>query len=128
MATSLKQDLQRLRKLKDEQTSANKKAKDAAAALEQHQARVYSRMESEEVDSMKIGGRNFVRMEPQAYAVIQDRGAFVDWARSNDPSLVAEKEEKGLLNQLVRERIDNGEELPPGIGFYTKEIVSVRAG
>jgi len=128
MATSLKQDLQRLRRLKDESTALNKKAKDKSAELEQHQARVYARMESEDVESIRFNGRNFIRVEPQPYASIQDRDAFVEWARNNDPSLVSEKEEKRLLNQLVRERLDNGEELPPGIGFYTKEIISVRAG
>ena len=35
---------------------------------------------------------------------------------------------EGLLNQLVRERLDNGEPLPPGIGYYTKEFISVRGG
>lgn len=127
MATSLKQDLVRLRRLKEESTKLNAQARQKTAELNQFQAKVYARMEAEEIDGLKVNGVNFVRVAPQPYASIQDRDAFIEWARDNDASLVSEKEEKRLLNALVRERVDNGEELPPGIGFYTKEIISVTA-
>jgi hypothetical protein len=126
MATSLAQDLRRLKRLKDESSTANAKARAATEALNKFQAKVFARMEAEEVDSMKVSGRNFVRSTTE-YASIQDRDAFLVWARENDHSLYAEREERRLLNQLVRERLDNGEELPPGIGFYVREIVSVKA-
>jgi hypothetical protein len=33
-----------------------------------------------------------------------------------------------LLNEVVREKLDNGEQLPDGLGFYVKQYVSQRAG
>jgi hypothetical protein len=38
-----------------------------------------------------------------------------------------ETERKRVLNELVRERLDNGEPLPPGIGLDVKEKISMRA-
>ena len=126
MATSeLKDDLRRLARLKDEAADLNAKAKAKSNELNEFQARVWARMEQEEVDSIKVGGKTFVRREPTAYHSMQDEGAFVEWALEHDPSLVAYKAQRRLLNALVRERLDNGEPLPPGVGFYTREIVSV---
>lgn len=126
MATSeLKDDLRRLARLKDEAADLNAKAKAKSNELNEFQARVWARMEQEEVESIKVSGRTFVRRAPTEYHSMQDEAVFVEWALENDPSLVSYKGNRRLLNQLVRERIDNGEELPPGLGFYTREIVSV---
>lgn len=126
MATSLKQDLIRLRRLKEEASRANAKAKKISLERDTLQARVFARMEDEEIDGMKVAGRNFVRSST-IYGSVQDRDLFIAWAEANDQSLVRPKEAGDLLNQLVRERIDNGEELPPGIGFYTRDIIKVTA-
>lgn len=51
---------------------------------------------------------------------------FVKWAESNDPDLIQYKERGAELNSLVRQRLDDGEPLPPGVGFYDREYISQR--
>lgn len=121
-----KKELLRLKRLKDEYAELNRRRDDVRRELDMQQAAVYAYMEEYDIESMKVDDLTFIRTAPREFATVQDREAFVEWAMRNDASLVAMKEEKRLLNQLVRERIDNGEELPPGIGFYTREIVSIR--
>lgn len=121
-----KKELLRLKRLKDEYAELNRQRDDVRRELDMQQAAVYAYMEEYDIESMKVDDLTFIRTAPREFATVQDREAFVEWAMRNDASLVAMKEEKRLLNQLVRERIDNGEELPPGIGFYTREIVSIR--
>ncbi len=127
MAKTLTQDLITLRKLKREASELDKRQKEAAKLAKALEIKVFERMEQDEVDSVKAAGSNFVRAET-VFASIQDREAFLDWAKSNDESLVKETEESALLNQLVREKLDNGETLPDGVGFYARRYVAVRAG
>jgi hypothetical protein len=50
------------------------------------------------------------------------------WALENDPALVKQDPEfdQKLVNKLVRERIDNGQPLPPGLGAFPKPRISLR--
>jgi hypothetical protein len=44
----------------------------------------------------------------------------------NGPELVEWREVSDVLNQLVRQRLDDGEELPPGVGVRPRTYVSQR--
>lgn len=103
----------------DEARKAHDRAKQDYA--EAHAA-LYRRMDEEEMDGFKSNGVRF-SMDSKPYAVIQDRQAFVKWATENHPELVSLKEEKALLNALVRECLDDNRDLPPGLGHYDREIV-----
>lgn len=126
MATSLTNDLKRFRALSQEAKALDEKAKKAKAKRDELQARIWERMDAEGVDSMKVAGTNFVR-SATTFATIQDRESFIAWASKNDKSLLKTREESALLNQLVRERQDNGELLPPGLGFHVRETIAQRA-
>lgn len=117
--------LRKLKKLKDTAALRNKQAKEATAAKDAFEAECFTEMSDSDVDSMKTYGHLFVRSSKD-FAQIQDRGAFVAWAAENEPALVQEKERKVELDKLVREKLDNGETLPPGVGYYTKSTISVR--
>ena len=125
MAT-LTQDLLRLRKLKREYDAAHKKADAAEAVFKAAQAKVYERMERDGVESMKASGTLFVR-STTTYASMQNREEFIAWAEENEPELFESKERKALLNALVRERLDNDQELPPGVCFYSRDTIAQRA-
>jgi hypothetical protein len=62
------------------------------------------------------------------YGLVQDMHAFTEWCKQ-DPDragdFLKEAVEAGRINEMVRGMIDSGEELPPGLGFYTREYVSV---
>lgn len=117
--------LRKLKKLKDTATLRNRQAKEATAALAAFESECFEEMDASDVDSMKTYGHVFVRVTKD-YAQVQDRDAFVEWAKENEPELVQDKERKVELDKLVREKLDNGEALPPGVGFYTKHTISVR--
>lgn len=83
-------------------------------------------MEAEEAENHKTRGTLFSPVKKQ-FASIQDRDEFIKWALDNDPDLVQYKERSAELNALVRARLDDGEPLPPGVGFYDREYISQRA-
>ena len=122
---TLKQDLIKLAKLKREASDLTGKAKKASQARDIHIRHCFERMEDEDVQSLKSSENLFVASSTE-YGTVQDRGEFVQWAKENAPELIAEKEEAGLLNALVRQKLADGQELPPGVGFYTKDNVAVR--
>lgn len=122
---TLKQELISLRKLKREYSEAKRVSDTAKERFEAAQARLLERMEAEEVDSLRADGTTFSPVE-KVYASVQDRTDFVAWARDNEPELIEDRERKELLNALVRERLDNGEPLPPGVGHYPRTYISMR--
>lgn len=70
--------------------------------------------------------RNGFRFRPvtQDYAVVQDADALREWLHGYDEGLLEDKFKQGELNRIVREKLDNNESLPPGLGSYTKTRVA----
>jgi hypothetical protein len=124
--TTLNQDLKKLRKLKLVKERTTESDKQAKKEFDQFQLQVYQRMEQEDVQGHRTGDVLFTPTETP-YAQVQDRAAFLAWAQDNDEQLFEPKERKELINQLVREKLDNSEPLPPGLGFYIKQYISQRA-
>lgn len=87
---------------------------------------LWDRMDATGVSGIKIDGRNFVFNKPKIYGQVTDKAAFAEWARDNAPHLIAEAPLEGRINEWVRLAVDNGEELPPGLNWYTKETVADR--
>lgn len=123
---SIEDQARALRSLREKRDTLKADFEEADEAYKKAVEELYQRMDETGVDGLKIDGINFVPSET-VYANVQDRSAFVEWARDHDEELVENRERKALLNQLVRERIDNGEPLPPGIGFYVRETVAQRS-
>lgn len=123
---TLAEEARDLRVLKAE-ASAAKKVHDAAkaAAAEAHQ-HLMDRMELEKVSSIGTGGTLFVRAET-IYGNVNDRQEFIKWAEENDPGLLKVTERDELINTLARRHIDDGDPLPPGVGWYAKPYISQRA-
>ena len=129
--STLNEDLRRLDALKADESTKKRAAAEAADTRAQWEKHCFDRMVDEEYDpgesSVKIKGVVYIPNRTD-YATVQDRDAFIEWAKANDAGLIEVATREGLLNQLVRERLDNGEPLPPGIGHYTKEFISIRGG
>ena len=123
---SIEDQARALRSLREKRDTLKADFEEADEAYKKAVEELYQRMDETGVDGLKIDGINFVPSET-VYPNVQDRSAFVEWARDHDEELVENRERKALLNQLVRERIDNGEPLPPGIGFYVRETVAQRS-
>ena len=124
--TTINQACEELRQLKKLESDAKEAFEILKAKREQAERALIDRMEAEEIRGIKVGDTNFVPAKT-IYGQIQDRSLFVEWAEENAPELVEMKERKGPVSELVRQRIDDGEGLPPGVGFYEKSYISQRA-
>ena len=82
-------------------------------------------MEDAGVGSTKVDDTLFVPAET-VYGNVQDKAAFIEWAQQQDEALVEPKPRGDLLNALVREHLDDGKPLPPGVGFYVRRYISQR--
>lgn len=118
-------NLARLRRLYDElRTSAAEAKLDYDRA---HQA-LWDRMDATGVDGMKIDGMTYSKNKQKPYSTVQDKDALYRWAveEGNMPELFDPQPRGELLNETVRQRLDNGEAMPPGVGWYPKHTVSQR--
>jgi murein L,D-transpeptidase YafK len=127
MTQTLANDLIDLRGLKAARDALKEEYDEADKRFRKKQEQVLNRMELEETESQKVDGTLFVPTET-VYGQVQDRAAFLEWAQDNDEELFERKERAQLVNQLVREKLDNGEALPPGITFYVRKYIGQRAG
>jgi hypothetical protein len=123
---SLAEQAAELRKLKERRDEAKAEAKSLEAQYNEAQLALMQRMEDEDVDGIKQGGNNFVPSKT-IYGQIQDRRAFIEWAREENPELIEYKERNENINELARQLLDDGEPFPPGLGFRERQYISVRA-
>jgi hypothetical protein len=115
--------LRELKLFKEAMARAKSEADEKHALAE---LRFMERMEAEGTDGVRVEGVLFTPTKT-IMGNVQDRQEFVAWAHDNNEELIEYKEKKALVNELVRSKMDNGETLPPGLGFYTKSFVSQRA-
>lgn len=124
--TTLAQDARALKILNQETKAAKDVYDDLKSARDQAERELMERMEIEEVTSINTGGTMYVRAQTP-YGQIQDRSVFIAWAEENDEGLLKTVERQELLNALARKHLDDGEPLPPGLGYRLKDYVSQRA-
>lgn len=124
--TTLPEDARKLASLRSRYERAKGDADVYKEEMDKAERALFERMEHEDVGSIKVGRSNFVRAAT-TYGQVQDRGAFIAWAEENAPELVESKERKALVNEIVRQCIEDGVSLPDGLGFYVKQYVSQRA-
>jgi hypothetical protein len=128
--TTLAEDLKHLVYLKRKDSILAKRRKVTAREVAQWNMHCYDRMVTEgckpEESSIRLD--NVVHVPHSTdYAVIQNRAELEEYLRENEmEGLIVSGIREGELNQLVREKLDNNEPLPPGLGSYTKNYVSVR--
>lgn len=123
---SINDDAKQLRELKHERDDAKDKAQALERQYKEAESRFMEELEQAGIDSIKVEGMAYVPAET-VYGQVQDRSVFLDWAHEHQPELLEERERKQLINELVRKHLDDGEPLPPGLGFYVREYVSLRA-
>lgn len=121
----LTNELRALRELRLQRDEAVAKGKELAAEYDAEQWRLIDLMDEHNTTSQTTDGIQFTR-KSTPMCKVTDREAFIEWANQEDEALVEPRERKAVLNQLVRDRIDNGQDLPPGLDFYTKDVISQR--
>ena len=90
------------------------------------QAEAFEMMRSRRIMTLKAEDAAFSR-KATIYGHVRDRELFANWCRENGygDELLVQKENSRALNEIVRGLVDNGEDLPPGVGFYAKEYISI---
>lgn len=102
-------------------------ADDMQANYKQAEARLNDHMEARKVKGIKVGDINYVPAQT-TYISFQDKDAFIDWAvLEGHEEYLKPGVNKEAINEEMRRRLDDGEPLPPGVGFYVKEYISQRA-
>lgn len=132
--STLREDLRALA-FKKRATTATAKVADAVKAdAKAFEQQCYERIDEElGMDdggaTLRFDAGTFTASET-TYAQIQDRAAFEAWAATQDESYFDDepKLREKLVNQLVREKLDNNEPLPPGLGVYGRRRITVRRG
>lgn len=124
----VKAEFKKYKNLRIAYNAALKGKNEAEAAMKAQAAKVRRIAESEELHGRISYGTDVYEVpEPTWYATVQDFDAFMKWARENDQEgmLRLDKRVSQAMNDLVRERIEDGEPLPPGLGSYPKAPVKV---
>lgn len=112
---------------KKQDYEAKKEAADIAKLeFKMAQSELLEYMDANDIEGVKTDGVNFVPTKT-FYGQITDRRAFVEWAQENDDELLEPKERKSILNERVRQLLDDGEEFPPGMSFRVEEYISQRS-
>ncbi len=122
----IEQEAAELRDLKVRRDEAKAEYSSIDKAFKAAQFKLIERMKETGCEGIKQGGTNFVPAET-IYGQVQDRTEFVAWAEENEPELLEPKERKELINELVRQKLDDGQPLPPGLTFRVQSYVSQRA-
>lgn len=122
---TLNEDLHKLDDLALKQKAAKADFEKADREYKQHRMHCYERMKDEGVDMTKLGGVRFEAPKPTWYGTVQDKKVFQKWAKANRPALVREEAAEAELNKFVRECIEDGRPLPPGVGAYPRPVVRI---
>lgn len=85
--TSLAQELQRMRALKDTAETVGREKKEADARFKAQQRTCLGYMEAEEADSFRTKGYLYSAVTDRVKGRVEDRRAYVRWALENDESI-----------------------------------------
>lgn len=124
--TALKADLEEL----DRRKRAMRAAQAEADRLKEHhdvlEQQVYDKMDLQDTWTLKTSTRRFSG-KSTTYAVITDMDELRAWLDEQglEDEFLKEAPQKARLNELVREYLDNGQTMPPGLSSYDKRYVSI---
>lgn len=120
---TLEEEIRSVAQLRDTYEVASEVLDKAKREYERAQQALWEHMDASGVSSITVDGVQFTR-KSTIFGSVADKSAFIEWAEENAPDLVAPAPRKALVNELVRQKIDNGEDLPPGLNFFARQYVS----
>lgn len=125
--TALRQRLERLAELKGVYRALKKEADEAKREYEEYQAALYADMQEAGIASLRSADGLIFSARQTAYATVQDRARFHEWVREQglEDVMLKTREESAVLNEAVREALANNTDLPPGLGWYPREYISI---
>jgi len=110
-------------------TASQAAADQDKADAQRQEADLIEFMQDSGLQSVKIDGVHYAA-KTTVYATIQDRDALQSWLENSpeaDDDLMQFRPVAQRLNEIVRTKLANEEELPPGLSWRPKHYVSVKS-
>src|SRR5687768_2099250 len=127
--SQLESKFRRLAELREDRDIAKKTAETAEAEYREYEAELFVAIEDSSLRGtveFDFGGDlGVIRFQPRStiYGRVIDKNAALD-AFENEAlvdEMVAPKFEARRLNEYVRDRLETGQELPDGVGYYERK-------
>ena len=117
--------LNHLAHLKTHEKQAKRVAVDAEKARKDFEYALHEALEAKGVIGHKTTTHTF-SLRTTLYGHIEDMDAFQAWAEENGEgeTYFRTEEARGRINELVRDCIETGQELPPGVGWYPRKQIT----
>jgi hypothetical protein len=112
-----------LNERREEKENLEKALKDTNLCLEAATRVLLNEMETQQVDSIKTAGYSYSR-SPEPYPQTTDREALRAWALAEMPDNLALPFQ--TLRALTKQRLEDGDALPPGVEAFIKWGISRR--
>lgn len=95
--------------------------------IEAMQQELVDLLESQDFTSLKLGNGVSISIKDDVYVTVKDKQVFHTWVReSNLEDLFSVNYQ--TMSSMVKNKLIDGEELPPGIDTYFKQSIMVRGG
>ena len=118
------EDLKNLRKQKAEQEAAVKDTNGAIATL---LFDLVEYMETTEHEAVKIAGLGTCSLTRTKKYSIDDPLAFEEWMNKNGSIIEVMAVHASKVHGFYKERLENNEELPPGVKTFIKNNITIRS-
>lgn len=133
LATDLAEKLRRLFELREQRDIDKATAERSETEYREYENEVYEALAlsdiegdikvkiSDEIGTVRFGPRQTI------FARINDKEAVIDYFEEQGiaEQFTEPKLAKARLNELVREALDNEQELPPGLDWYSNDRVAI---
>jgi len=124
--STIEERLTKLRELKRAAEASQKQADADKADHAQYQEDLFAAMREAGVRSVKTNDAQF-SARSTIYGSVQDIDLFMTWCKQHNVSAdyFTDKPSMRRINELVRDRLDAGDEIPPGVGWFPRDYISI---
>lgn len=121
----LKDRLEDLARKKEQAKRLTDEADAFRAEVARQEQELFEIMEAEDIRTLSTEDYTFTR-KSTTYGSVEDPRAFWAWAEDTEQEdFFLPKPVGRRVNEIVRERYADGQELPPGLSSYEKPYVSI---
>lgn len=114
-----------LRELEDDIES---ELKEVTSTLEALKGLLVERYEAEGLQKVTLEDGSSVAIEVEPYAGVKDKAAFKEYCLKDEELFMALSLPWATLNSMVKEMLQEGQELPPGVEVFLKSKAVLRKG
>lgn len=110
-----------------EKKKAEAEVSSCSATMEALSQLLVENLEAEEIQKIKLDSGETVYLQDEPYATITDRPSVIEWLKKHKMGALLTVHFK-TYNSIIKERIENGEEIPPGTKIFLKTSARVTGG